>query len=226
VFGCFAGYTYWFPKVFGFKLNETLGRWAVGLWVVGFLMAFKPLYVLGFMGMTRRLNHYDNPAWHPWLIIAACGAFVIALGILAQLAQLAVSIWQRKENLDLTGDPWNARTLEWATSSPPPFYNFAVIPTVEGRDEFWLMKKRGWKRSDETFAPIHMPYNTGTGFIIGIVATGLGFAMIWHIWWLAGLSAFVMLAAAIIHSYNLNRDYYVPVDEVERIEQASFPQPA
>jgi cytochrome o ubiquinol oxidase subunit I len=222
LFGCFAGYSYWFPKVFGFKLNESLGRWAVGLWVVGFLMAFMPLYVLGFMGMTRRLNHYDNPAWHPWLIIAALGAFVIAAAIAVQILQLAVSIWQRKTALDLTGDPWNGRTLEWATASPPPFYNFAVVPPVEGRDAFWLMKAQGWRRSAEIFRPIHMPRNTGTGFVIGMMATVLGFAMIWHIWWLAVLSALGMLGSAILHSYNLNRDYFVPAEEVERIEERNF----
>ncbi len=219
VFGCFAGYTYWFPKVFGFKLDERLGRWAVGCWVGGFYLAFMPLYVLGFMGMTRRLNHYDNPAWHPWLVVAAIGAFVILTGICLQIAQLVVSIRKRAENLDLTGDPWNGRTLEWATSSPPPFYNFARIPIVRDRDAFWEMKAQGWTGPGaDDMRPIHMPRNTGTGFVLSFLTVLLGFGMIWHIWWLALVGAAGALAAIVLHSYNRNRDYVVPAAEVWRVE--------
>ncbi|MEG6508016.1 cytochrome o ubiquinol oxidase subunit I [Methyloligella sp. 2.7D] len=227
LFGCFAGYTYWFPKVFGFKLDETLGRWSVVLWVTGFTLAFAPLYVLGLMGMTRRLSHYDVAAWHPWLIAAACGAAIIAVGIAVQIAQLYVSIRKRAVLADVTGDPWNGRTLEWATASPPPFYNFAVTPVVEGRDEFWIMKRKGWTRKlEDGLQPIHMPRNTGTGVIIGALSVVFGFAMVWHIWWLAIFMAVAMVAASIIHSYDTNRDYFVPTDEVERIEGEQIAQAA
>src|ERR1700710_907904 len=122
VFGYLAGFTYWFPKAFGFKLNETLGKCAFWCWFVGFWTAFMPLYVLGFMGATRRMNHYDTPGWQPYMVIAFIGALIILLGVVFQIAQVVVSVMKRNspEYKDVTGDPWNGRTLEWAMSSPPP----------------------------------------------------------------------------------------------------------
>ncbi|HET7345829.1 MAG TPA: cytochrome o ubiquinol oxidase subunit I [Acidobacteriaceae bacterium] len=225
LFGAFAAYTYWFPKAFGFKLDERLGKLSIGLWVAGFYLAFMPLYALGFMGMTRRLNHYSNPDWQPFLIVAACGAAVIALGIATQVVQIVVSIRKRSLALDTTGDPWNGRTLEWATTSPPPFYNFAQMPDVTERDEFWKMKKEGWKpTAPETYEPIHMPRNTGTGFIIAFFAVVFGFAMIWHIWWLAALGFIGIAASMIIHSYNKHRDMSVSAETIEDIERRRFAQ--
>lgn len=224
VFGCFAGFAYWFPKATGFRLDERLGRWAFGCWFVGFYLAFMPLYVLGFLGMTRRLNHYDNPAWHPWLILAAVGAVVVLAGIVFQVAQLVVSIGKREENRDLTGDPWDGRTLEWAMASPPPAYNFAEIPVVRGRDAWWHMKTEDIRRMPNTFAPIHMPRNTGTGFIISGFSVALGFALIWHIWWLAIAAAAAIIGASIIHSYASNRDYSVPDEEITRAEVRRYRQ--
>ena len=218
VFGCFAAMNYWFPKAFGFTLNETLGKAAFWCWFIGFYLAFMPLYALGFMGATRRLQHYADLAWQPYFIVAACGAAVILLGIVFQVAQLVVSIRDREQNRDLTGDPWNGRTLEWATSSPPPFYNFAKTPKVEALDAWHDMKKKGISPLPDTFAPIHMPRNTWAGFVIGIAGVPLGFALIWHIWWLAGVSFIGMVGAAIVHSFNEDRDYYVPADEVAEIE--------
>jgi cytochrome o ubiquinol oxidase subunit 1 len=118
-----AGYNYWFPKAFGFQLDERWGKAAFWCWFVGFYLAFMPLYLLGLMGMTRRMQHYDNPAWQPWLLVAMVGVVVILGGIVCQVAQLVVSI-RARDKLRATADPWNGRTLEWATASPPPAWNF------------------------------------------------------------------------------------------------------
>ena len=223
VFGCFAGITYWFPKAFGFKLDETWGKRSFWFWIVGFFVAFMPLYVLGFMGMTRRVSQQLDPAFHPWLVVAAVGAGLIAIGVLCQLIQVVVSIRDREKNRDWTGDPWGGRTLEWATSSPPPFYNFAIEPTITGLDAFWEAKQNGTAyQQPKQYAPIHMPKNTGAGVIIAGFSALFGFAMIWHIWWMA-IAAFVaMIATWIIHSFNDDVDYYVQVDEIERIEGQHF----
>ena len=223
VFGCFAGITYWFPKAFGFKLDETWGKRSFWFWIVGFFVAFMPLYVLGFMGMTRRVSQQLDPAFHPWLVVAAVGAGLIAIGVLCQVIQVVVSIRDREKNRDLTGDPWGGRTLEWATSSPPPFYNFAIEPTITGLDAFWEAKQNGTAyQQPKQYAPIHMPKNTGAGVIIAGFSALFGFAMIWHIWWMA-IAAFVaMIATWIIHSFNDDVDYYVQVDEIERIEGQHF----
>ncbi|WOQ14642.1 cytochrome o ubiquinol oxidase subunit I [Aeromonas media] len=223
VFGCFAGITYWFPKAFGFKLDDVWGKRAFWFWITGFFVAFMPLYVLGFMGMTRRVSQNIDPEFHGWLVVAACGAGLIALGVLCQLIQVVVSIRDREKNRDWTGDPWGGRTLEWATSSPPPFYNFAIEPKVTGLDAFWEAKEDGSAyRQPAKYAPIHMPKNSGAGVIIAACSVVFGFAMIWHIWWMA-IAGFVgMIATWIIHSFNDDVDYYVQVDEIERIEGQHF----
>lgn len=219
LFGCFAGFIYWFPKAFGFRLDETWGKRAFWCWLTGFITAFMPLYILGFMGMTRRVNHTENPAWQIYLIIAAIGAAIILVGIVCQIIQILVSIRNREALRDHTGDPWeNGRTLEWAVASPAPFYNFSETPRVQDVDAYWDMKKRGVKRKTDKFKPIHMPRNTGTGFIIGMVCIALGFAGVWHIWWLAIAAALSIIAISIIHSFNNNRDYYVTAEEVQRVE--------
>jgi cytochrome o ubiquinol oxidase subunit 1 len=219
VFGYLAGFTYWFPKAFGFKLNERLGKYAFWCWIVGFYLAFMPLYVLGFMGMTRRLNHTDNPQWTPWLIAAFLGSLIIMVGIAFQLIQLVVSIRDREKNRDLTGDPWDGRTLEWATSSPPPFYNFAEQPHVDDLDAYWGMKERGIQtKTAADYKKIHMPRNTGVGFYIGFGSLIFGFALIWHIWWLAAIGLVGMVATFIIRTNDDDIDYYVPAEEVARIE--------
>ncbi len=223
VFGCFAGITYWFPKAFGFKLNDVWGKRAFWFWIVGFFVAFMPLYVLGFMGMTRRVSQHLDPQFHGWLVVAACGAALIAVGVLCQVIQLVVSIRDREQNRDLTGDPWGGRTLEWATSSPPPFYNFAIEPKIKGLDAFWEAKQDGSTyKQPEHYDPIHMPKNTGAGVIIAGFATVFGFAMVWHIWWMAIAGFIGMIASWIIHSFNDDVDYYVQVDEIERIERQHF----
>ena len=223
VFGCFAGITYWFPKAFGFKLDDVWGKRAFWFWITGFFVAFMPLYVLGFMGMTRRVSQNIDPEFHGWLVVAACGAGLIAIGVLCQLIQVVVSIRDREKNRDWTGDPWGGRTLEWATSSPPPFYNFAIEPKVTGLDAFWEAKEDGSAyRQPAKYAPIHMPKNSGAGVIIAAFSVVFGFAMIWHIWWMAIAGFIGMIATWIIHSFNDDVDYYVQVDEIERIEGQHF----
>ncbi|MBV6897595.1 cytochrome o ubiquinol oxidase subunit I [Xanthomonas euvesicatoria] len=223
VFGYLAGLTYWFPKAFGFKLNEKIGKASFWCWIVGFFVAFMPLYVLGFMGMTRRMNTYNHPEWAPWLYVAAVGAAIIGMGIFLNLVQIGYSVWKRKEHMDYTGDPWDGRTLEWATSSPPPFYNFAVLPHIDDRDQFWADKQngKGWVRPSK-YEAIHMPRNTGAGVYIGAFSVLLGFALIWHIWWLAIIGLVGMIGSFIARTFDDDIDYWVPADEVERIENARF----
>jgi cytochrome o ubiquinol oxidase subunit 1 len=222
VFGYLAGVHYWFPKVFGIKLNEKLGKAAFWLWFVGFYVSFMPLYVLGFMGMTRRLNHYDNPAWHPWLIAAACGVVFIALGVVCQVLQVIVSVRNRKlpEYRDATGDPWDGRTLEWATASPPPVYNFATIPVVHELDAFTHMKETGQGLGKVVvYRDIHMPSNTSAGLFIGIFSLLLGFAGVWHITWLAVAALVAIMATVIGRSFGDNDGYMIPAETVRRIEE-------
>lgn len=223
VFGLFAGLNYWFPKAFGFTLNEKWGKRAFWCWQIGFIVAFLPLYALGFMGMTRRLSQQIDPEYHTLLGVAALGAVIIALGIACQFIQLGVSIRDRNKNRDTTGDPWGGRTLEWATSSPPPFYNFAVTPRVEDRDAFWDNKEKGVAYAKPTtYAPIHMPKNTAAGVIIAVFTMIFGFTMIWHIWWLAIVSFVGMVVTWIAKSFDQDVDYYVPVDQIETIENKHF----
>ncbi len=218
VFGLMAGVTYWFPKAFGYKLDPFWGKMSFWFWLIGFYLAFMPLYVLGLMGVTRRMSQFEDPSLQIWFIIAAFGAFLIALGIGSFLIQLVVSYLKREELWDHTGDPWNARTLEWSTSSPPPAYNFAMTPIVYDHDSWYDMKGRGHVRPVEGFKPIHMPKNTGTGVILGLLSVIFGFAMIWYIWWLVVVSAVAMLVVTIGHTFNYKRDFYIPVEEVVETE--------
>jgi cytochrome o ubiquinol oxidase subunit 1 len=225
LFGFFAGYCYWFPKAIGFPLDEKWGKRAFWCWLIGFYLAFIPLYVLGFMGMPRRMEHYVDPVWQPYLIIAAGGTAVILIGIILQIIQLAVSIKKRHAARDLTGDPWNGRTLEWATSSPPAVYNFAKTPVVYDLDAFMDMKEKGIAYTQpDRYQDIHMPKNSATGLVIGALAFLFGFAMVWYVWWLAILGAFAMLIAVIGRASDDNTDYIVPAAEVQRIEKRRYRQ--
>ena len=218
LFGMLAGITYWFPKAFGFKLDEFWGKMSFWFWITGFWFAFAPLYVLGLMGVTRRVQHFDDPSLQIWFVIAAFGAFLILLGIASFAITLVVSVLRREQLRDTTGDPWGGRTLEWATSSPPPDYNFAFTPVIHDHDAWWDMKRRGYARPLHGFKPIHMPKNTATGLILGVLCIVFAFAMIWYIWWLAAFSFLVIAVVAIGHTFNYNRDFYIPVDEVVRTE--------
>lgn len=220
VFGVFAAINYWWPKAFGFRLNVFWGKVSFWFWVVGFWFAFTPLYVLGLMGVTRRMRVFDDPDLQIWFAIAAFGAVLIAVGIGAMFVQFGVSIWKRKEYADLSGDPWDGRTLEWATSSPPPDYNFAFTPVVHGLDAWTELKAAGAQRPTAEYLPIHMPKNTGAGVVLAGFATVCGMALIWYVWWLAALSFTGLVVAAIVHTFNMNRDYHIPAAKVAEVEAA------
>ena len=223
LFGYFAGLTYWFPKIFGFKLNERIGRAAFWCWLFGFILAFGPLYVLGLMGATRRLDHYVNPAWQIWFIIAGIGAVIIACGFVLQLVQMAVSIKNRHHNRDFSGDLWNGRTLEWSTPSPAPAYNFAMLPVVAERDPYWAAKERGERRTMlERYEDIVLPKNTSAGMVIAGFALAAGFGIVWHIWWLAAAASLGALVTIFVRTFQEDTTIVIPADEVERTERAFF----
>ncbi len=230
VFGVMAGYTYWFPKAFGFTLDETLGKAVFWCWSIGFYLAFMPLYALGLMGATRRMQHYADPSWQPYMIVALGGALLIFAGIGLTLVQLAWSIHTRERRRDLTGDPWNGRTLEWGTASPPPAWNYAVEPHVHGIDAFWDVKTRNKElhkvaesRYEAVHQPhyetIHMPKRSATGFISAFFAVVLGFSLIWHIWWLVILGIIACVGVLLRQAWDTDRDQYISAAQLEDFDR-------
>jgi cytochrome o ubiquinol oxidase subunit I len=223
LFGLMAGYDYWFPKAFGFKLDERWGVASFWCWLIGFYLAFMPLYVLGLMGMTRRMQHYDVASWQPWLVAAAVGAGIILAGIVCQVIQLVVSI-RNREKLKVAADPWNGRTLEWATTSPPPAWNFAALPRVTDLDAFWAQKQlpqslQANPAQARAHTPIEMPKNSATGLVMAFFAVVSGFALIWHIWWLAGLGALGIFLAMLVFAFRKEEEIEIPADEIARFER-------
>jgi cytochrome o ubiquinol oxidase subunit 1 len=224
LFGAFAGYTYWFPKAFGFRLHEGYGKAAFWCWLIGFYLAFGPLYVVGLLGMTRRMQHYDVAAWHPWILVAGIGAVVILIGIALQVIQLVVSIRNREALRDTTGDPWDGRSLEWATASPPPSFNFAILPRVTSLDAYWDMKQRARQSpatSEPAYESIEMPRNSPTGFVCAFFATIMGFALIWHIWWLVIAGAVGAYATFVVFAWRDQDEYVIPAESVAEIDRAN-----
>jgi cytochrome o ubiquinol oxidase subunit 1 len=225
LFGAFAGYTYWFPKAFGFSLDERLGKAAFWCWFVGFYVAFMPLYVLGLLGMTRRMQHYAQPEWYPWVLVAGLGALIVLAGIILQVTQLTVSIRTRAHRRELTGDPWDGRTLEWATASPPPAYNFAVLPNVANEEPYWGMKleARGNLQlsAEPQYEAIEVPRNSPTGFITAFFAVVTGFSLIWHIWWLVVLGLVGAYATFVVLAWRDVVETTIPVEEVAREDRAN-----
>ncbi|MGH6889109.1 MAG: cbb3-type cytochrome c oxidase subunit I [Rhizomicrobium sp.] len=225
VFGVLAGISFWFPKAFGFRLHEGWGKAAFGFAFVGFYVTFVPFYVLGFLGMTRRMQHYDVAAWHPWIMLSAVGILILICSIVCQVIQLVVSILHREELRDVTGDPWDARSLEWATASPPPAFNFAVMPHVEGVEAYWNVKQRAREDlrlgHEPHYEPLEMPRNSPTGFICAFFATAIGFALIWHIWWLAILGFVGAYATFVGFAWRDVPEYVIPAEEVARIDRAN-----
>jgi cytochrome o ubiquinol oxidase subunit 1 len=225
VFAAMAGYNYWFPKAFGFKLEESWGVASFWCWFIGFHLAFMPLYVVGLMGMTRRLQHYDVLAWRPWLLVAEAGAVIILAGVVCQIIQLVVSIRHRGQLRDATGDPWNGRTLEWATASPPPAWNFAVLPRVGDIDAFWAKKQRDRTQQaqppqERKFEPIELPKNSAIGFIIAFFAVVGGFALIWHIWWMASVGAIGIFLTVLAFAFRNEEEIRISAQQIARFEQA------
>lgn len=218
IFGTFAGITFWYPKITGYMLNERLGKRAFWIWLIGFYVTFTPLYILGFMGATRRLDHYAaSTGWQPFYITASIGFVIIVIGIATQIYQLIVSHRERKQRLDTTGDPWNGRTLEWATSSPPPFYNFVTIPTITSREEFWEMKKRG-EKPKKIYEDIVLPKNTGMGIYVSLFAFLLGFSLVWEIPFFGIIGAAGVIGCLIIRSFDKETEYVLPAAQVEKLE--------
>jgi cytochrome o ubiquinol oxidase subunit 1 len=226
VFALFAGYTYWFPKAFGFTLDERLGRYAFWLWFVGFWVAWGPGYITGLEGMTRRLQHYDVAAWHPWLLVAAFGVLIILAGVAAQALQLIVSIRTRSARRDTTGDPWNGRNLEWSVASPPPLFNYAVLPPVHDQEPYWDMKQRALESGhlqtpEPNYTAIEMPRNSATGFVCAFFAVVTGFALIWHIWWLVILGLAGAYATFVVFAWRDIEEEIIPADQVARLDRAN-----
>jgi cytochrome o ubiquinol oxidase subunit 1 len=224
LFGAFAGLTFWFPKAFGFSLDERWGKWAFWFAFAGLWLTFVPFYILGLLGMTRRMQHYDVPEWHLWVLVALLGVMVILAGVVCQVVQLVVSIRHRDELRDETGDPWDGRSLEWATPSPPPAFNFAIMPNVEGQEPYWHIKQRAIETQqlaeEPDYRPIHLPRNSPTGFVCAFFATLTGFALIWHIWWLVIVGLVAAYATFVVFAWRDRQDYVIPADEVARIDQA------
>lgn len=221
LFGFFAGFTYWFPKITGFFLSERLNKYAFWCWFVGFLLAFMPLYMLGFMGATRRLDHYEySTGWNPLFVVVGIGALIILCGVIVQLYGLYASIRQRHKHRDLTGDPWNGRTLEWMTHSPPPIYNFAIIPTVDQLDPLWALK-RGQAPPQGDYEDIHLPRNTAEGLLIGIFSLVFGFAAVWHIFWLAAIALLGIITSLIVRLSGDDLHDVITADQVKQMEAAA-----
>jgi cytochrome o ubiquinol oxidase subunit 1 len=223
LFGYLAGYMYWFPKATGFTLDETWGRRSFWCWLIGFYLAFMPLYALGFLGMPRRMEDYEVADWQPYLVVASLGAVVILLGIACLAIQFLVSARNWRDRRDLSGDPWDGRTLEWLTASPPAPYNFAVLPDVREIDAFLDMKRRGVAyEKPSRYEDILLPKNTGVGPIMGGTAFVLGFAVVWHIWWLTAASALALLITLILRASNDETEFLLPASEVRRLEEARY----
>lgn len=219
VFGYLAGLYYWWPKMFGFKLNERLGKWAFWTWQIGFYVCFMPQYALGFMGMTRRVYTYGwDMGWAPLNLVSTIGAFLMGLGFVFQVLQIVYSI--KFGERDLTGDPWNGRTLEWSIPSPAPLYNFAVVPQVKAMDDWWETKQAGLKKERPHLEPIHMPKNTGIPFLMGMAWFVAGFGLTFDWTWMAVIGLVGVGASLIARSFQYDTDYYIPVDEVKRTETA------
>jgi len=224
VFGVFAGIEYWFPKAFGFRLSPAWGKAAFWCAFLGFWITFTPLYITGLLGQTRRLQHIDVEEWRPWLYLSAFGVAILAIGLICQLLQVAISIKDREKLRDVTGDPWDGRSLEWATPSPAPFFNFAVMPNVEGEEAYWRIKERAIEAQrlgpEPTYRPIHMPINSPIGFFTAVFATFTGFGLIWQIWWLVVLGLILAFVGVVIFAWREVHEYEVPAEEVARVDRA------
>lgn len=221
VFGLIAGLTYWWPKIFGFRLHDGLGKISAYFWQVGFLLAFMPLYALGLMGAVRRIDHYSDPSWQPFFIVSGIGVVLIGIGTVALIGQIAYSVWKRRELRDVTGDPWDGRTLEWSIPSPAPDYNFAIDPVVTERDDWWYRKQRGLQApKGGDYKDIHLPKSSASGVIVGILSGLFGFAIIWHMWLVAASMLVAIIVVVVIRTMNDDSEYTITAQELMRREGA------
>jgi cytochrome o ubiquinol oxidase subunit 1 len=221
LFGILAGIHIWFPKIYGFRLMESLSRITAFLWAIGFILAFMPLYQTGMMGMTRRTVAYEDPALVPWMIVSGIGSLILGLAFLSILLTIFVSVLNRKKLAVPFGDPWDGRTLEWWTPAPTPEWNFAVLPKVDGLDAFTEAKAKGTAYQPiDKYEDIEMPANTYYGLIIAAMASGFGFGLVWHMWWLAIASLLGAIATAIIYAFLPQKHNVIPAAEVREIDEA------
>jgi cytochrome o ubiquinol oxidase subunit 1 len=223
VFALLAGIEYWWPKAFGYRLHEGWGRASFWFGLTGFYITFMPMYVVGILGMTRRLQHYDIAEWYPWLLVSAAGILILTGGAICQVTQLVVSYLRRQELRDTTGDPWDGRSLEWATASPPPVFNFAVLPRVQGAESYWDVKQRAREAespaTEPQYKPVEMPRNSPTGFVCAFFATIIGFALIWHIWWLMIVGLIGAYVTFVVFAWRDVPEYVISADEVARLDR-------
>jgi len=157
-----------------------------------------------------------------WLSVVGVGCTV--LGVLCQITMLVVSIVQRDRLRDETGDPWDGRSLEWATPSPPPFFNFAVLPNVEGEEAYWGIKLKAIESQrlapEPEYRDIKMPMNSPVGFFTAAFASITGFALIWQIWWLAGLGLVAAFIGFVIFAWRDVHEFHVPIEDLAKAERA------
>jgi cytochrome o ubiquinol oxidase subunit 1 len=224
VFALFAGLEFWFPKAWGFRLHEGWGKAAFWCAFIGFWVTFAPLYWVGLLGMTRRLQHIDVEAWRPYMYVSLVGVVILIAGAVCQVTQLVVSILQREKLRDVTGDPWDGRSLEWSTPSPAPFFNFAVTPNVEGEEAYWGIKRKAIESQrlgpEPKYQPIEMPVNSMVGVVTAFFASITGFALIWHIWWLAAVGLVCAFAGFVVFAWRDVHEFEVPAEEVARVDRA------
>ncbi|WDL98296.1 cbb3-type cytochrome c oxidase subunit I [Alicyclobacillus sp. ALC3] len=223
VFGMLAGMYYWWPKVFGFKLDERIGHWAFWTFNIGFYVCFMPQYALGLMGMQRRMYTYPaTMGWNTLNLISTIGAYIMGIGFLFIVIQVVYSL--KHGERDLTGDPWDGRTLEWALPSPAPHYNFAVIPTIESRDAWWELKQQGRQEelrpAADDIAPIHMPKNSAKPFLMGLSFFVTGFGFVFTVIPIAILGLAGVAALMVSRALEYNDEYYIPAEEVRETEAA------
>lgn len=215
LFGLLAGYNYWFPKAFGFRLNERWGMASALCWIFGFMLAFFPLYGMGLLGFPRRTVAYFNPIYNPYMYVAEFGALVILAGLACIFIQLAVSIMQRDQNRVPAGDPWDASSLEWSIAAPAPEYNFPVLPEVTARDAFMVAKEHhAAYLPPDRFTDIEVPKNSPMGMIMCVMGTLVTFGLVWHVWWLVVVAMLVAIGAMVWHGFVREHERVIPAAEI------------
>ena len=220
LFGMLAGYNLWFPKAFGYRLNETWGKISAWCFAIGFVLAFFPLYITGVEGMPRRAQEILQPAFAPYLYVAEIGALILFAGLCSVIVQLIVSVRQREHTRVGLGDPWDGRNLEWASPSPPPEFNFYAIPAINDPNPFMWLKKRGAAyQLAKQYTAITVPKNSGVGVIIGAAAFWCAFGLVWHIWWAVILWFIACWSAVIARSFVRDTERMISADELREGHQ-------
>jgi cytochrome o ubiquinol oxidase subunit I len=215
LFGMLAGYHFWFPKAFGFRLNERWGMASALCWIFGFMFAFFPLYALGLLGFPRRTVAYFDPIYVPYMAVALFGALIILAAFACLVIQLVVSVMRRERRRVRAGDPWNASALEWSVAAPTPDYNFPVLPEVTARDAFMVAKEHGTAyRPPECFTDVEVPKNSPLGMILCVTGALAAFGLVWHMWWLVALAMLAMVAAVIWHGSVRDYERVIPAAEI------------